>query len=368
MKKILKIIGVLIFIGIFIGTLIFLWEKSRPETIIYDTIGIKIDTIRKTAIATGKISPRNEVLIKPQIPGIISDIYCHPGQMVKKGDIIAKIKVIPDMSALNSAKSRVNQAKINFDQIQRENNRINTLYLSGASTTEEKEQSDTELKYANEELIAAQNNLEIVQNGYSSQEAELSNTQIRSTIDGMVLNIPIKVGNSVIQANNYNDETSIATIADLTDMIFTGKMDESEINKLKEGMPVEIIVGALQNITLNATLEYISPKATDENGIVMFEIKAAINVPDSLFLRAGYSGNAIIITDYKTGIKTIPESTVIFHNNKTYVNVLNNNSTSTTQTFSPREIKLGLSDGVKVEILEGLDGTEKLQGQQLQTR
>lgn len=383
MKKALKVVVVVIFLALFAGTLVFLWNKTRPKVVTYDIETIKIDTLQKVAVATGKVEPRDEVLIKPQISGIISEIYCEAGKMVRAGEVIAKVKVIPEMVQLNSAASRLNLAKINLEQTKRESNRVKELHKSGVVTDEESEKSITELLRAEEELINAQDNLEIVQNGISSRSAEMSNTQIRATVTGMILDVPIKVGNSVIQSNTFNDGTTIAAIADLNDMIFNGKVDETEVGKLKEGMPVTLTIGALQDVNLNATLEYISPKATDENGIVLFEIKAAAQVPDSIFVRAGYSSNATVVTDRREGVKVIPESVVEFENEKSYVYVLTSpyvdpvvasDSTSVAkakdnkdkmeeeQTFDRREVKLGLSDGIKVELISGLDGTEKLRG------
>lgn len=362
MKKFFKLFAILFFVILLIGTLVFLWQKTRPKVVTYELHEITRDTISKEAIATGKIEPRDEILIKPQISGIISEVYCEAGQMVKTGDVIAKVKVIPEMGALNSAESRVNVAKINLEQSEREYNRVKKLHSNGVMTSEEFEKIETALKRAKEELINAKDNLEIVENGVSSRTAEISNTQIRATVTGMVLDVPIKVGNSVIQSNTFNDGTTIASIADLSDMLFVGKVDETEIGKLKENMPVVISIGALQKIKLNAILEYISPKASDEDGVVMFEIKAATSIPDSVFIRAGYSANASITTDLRENVLAISESAIEFENEVPFVHVLTSDSTATEQVFERKEIKLGLTNGMKVEIISGLDGTEKLRG------
>ncbi|WP_416987049.1 efflux RND transporter periplasmic adaptor subunit, partial [Alistipes ihumii] len=196
----------------------------------------------------------------------------------------------------------------------------------------------------------------------ASRNAELSNTQIRSTITGMILDVPVKVGNSVIQSNTFNDGTTIASIADLNDMIFRGKVDETEVGRLREGMPVKLTIGALQDVALNAVLEYIAPKGAEENGVIMFEIKASTQIPQDLFVRAGYSANAEIVTDRRAGVLTVPESAVEFEGDKTFVNLLTSDSTATDQTFERKEVKLGLSNGVNVEVTEGLSGGEKLRG------
>ena len=356
MKKVLKISLGVLFLFILCGTFAFLWHKTRPVKEVYQIVVPRTDTIEKRAVATGKVEPRDEVLIKPQISGIISEIYKEAGEQVRQGEVIAKVKVIPEMATLNSAESRVNVARISLEQTRRDFDR------SGVISKEEFETSQTALSKAEEEMQNAKDNLEIVQNGIASRNAELSNTQIRSTITGMILDVPVKVGNSVIQSNTFNDGTTIASIADLNDMIFRGKVDETEVGRLREGMPVKLTIGALQDVALNAVLEYIAPKGAEENGVIMFEIKASTQIPQDLFVRAGYSANAEIVTDRRAGVLTVPESAVEFEGDKTFVNLLTSDSTATDQTFERREVKLGLSNGVDVEVTEGLSGGEKLRG------
>ena len=359
MKKVLKISLGVLFLLILCGTFAFLWYKTRPVKEVYQIVVPQTDTIEKRAVATGKVEPRDEVLIKPQISGIISEIYKEAGEQVRQGEVIAKVKVIPEMATLNSAESRVNVARISLDQTRRDFDRVKELYGSGVISKEEFETSQTTLSKAEEEMQNAKDNLEIVQNGIASRNAELSNTQIRSTITGMILDVPVKVGNSVIQSNTFNDGT---TIADLNDMIFRGKVDETEVGRLREGMPVKLTIGALQDVALNAVLEYIAPKGAEENGVIMFEIKASTQIPQDLFVRAGYSANAEIVTDRRAGVLTVPESAVEFEGDKTFVNLLTSDSTATDQTFERKEVKLGLSNGVNVEVTEGLSGGEKLRG------
>ena len=279
MKKVLKISLGVLFLLILCGTFAFLWYKTRPVKEVYQIVVPQTDTIEKRAVATGKVEPRDEVLIKPQISGIISEIYKEAGEQVRQGEVIAKVKVIPDMATLNAAESRVNVARINLAQTKQEFERVKGLFDSGVVAKEEFEKNETEYSKAKEELQNAQDNLEIVQNGIAKRNAELSNTQIRSTITGMVLDVPIKVGNSVILSNNFNDGTTIASVADMNNMIFRGKVDETEVGRIREGMPVKLTIGALQDISLDATLEYIAPKGTEENGVIMFEIKAAAKIP-----------------------------------------------------------------------------------------
>ena len=218
------------------------------------------------------------------------------------------------------------------------------------------------LSEAEEELRNARENLEIVKDGISSRFKELSNTQIRSTITGMILDVPIKVGNSVIQANTFNDGTTIATVADMSNMLFRGNIDETDVGKLHEGMPVKLTIGALQNVELDALLEYVSPKATEENGVIMFEVKAAATIPDSIFVRAGYSANASIVIQRRAGVLTLPESTVEFEGDKTYVQVLTSPAEAEEQTFERREVKIGLSDGINIEITEGVTADDQIRG------
>ena len=295
MKKFLKISAGVLFIALLFGTIWFLWQKTRPVKFVYAIVQPRLDTLQQVVVATGKVEPRDEVLIKPQISGIISDVYKEAGEKVTAGEVIATVKVVPEMGQLSSAESRVSVAEISLSQTRREYDRTQALHTKGVLSDEEAEQSRTELAKAEEELRNARENLEIVKDGISSRFKELSNTQIRSTITGMILDVPIKVGNSVIQANTFNDGTTIATVADMSNMLFRGNIDETDVGKLHEGMPVKLTIGALQNVELDALLEYVSPKATEENGVIMFEVKAAATIPDSIFVRAGYSANASIV-------------------------------------------------------------------------
>lgn len=364
MKKFLKIIAAVVFVAVLVWTFWFLWQKTRPVKVVYTIVQPKLDTLKQFVVATGKVEPRDEVMIKPQISGIISDVYKEAGQMVRKGEVIATVKVVPEMGQLSSAESRVSVAEISLAQTRREHDRTKTLHAKGVIADEEAEQSRTALEKAEEELQNAKENLEIVKNGISSRFKELSNTQIRSTIDGMILDVPIKVGNSVIQANTFNDGTTIATVADMSNMLFRGNVDETDVGKLHEGMPVKLTIGALQNVELDATLEYVSPKATEDNGVILFEVKAAVQVPADVFVRAGYSANASVVIQSREGVLTLPESTVEFEGDKTYVYVLTSTEEAEEQTFDKHEVKIGLSDGMNIEISEGVTAEEKIRGVQ----
>ena len=362
MKKFLKIFLGVLFAALLLGTFWFLWQKTRPVKVVYTIVQPKLDTLKQYVVATGKVEPRDEVLIKPQISGIVSDVYKEAGQMVRKGEVIATVKVVPEMGQLSSAESRVSVAEISLAQVRREYDRTAALHEKGIVSDEETEQSRTELAKAEEELRNAQENLEIVKNGITSRYKELSNTQIRSTINGMILDVPVKVGNSVIQSNTFNDGTTIATVADMSNMLFRGNVDETDVGKLHETMPVKLTIGALQNVELDALLEYVSPKATEDNGVIMFEVKAAVKIPENVFVRAGYSANASIVIQSREGVLTLPESTVEFEGDKTYVYLLTSADGAEEQTFDKHEVKIGLSDGINIELTEGVTAESKVRG------
>lgn len=366
MRKYVKFVFIGLFGLILIWTFVFLWQKSRPEKIVYQIVIPTIGTIEKKTVATGKVEPRDEVLIKPQISGIVSDVYKEAGQKVKAGDVLAKVKVIPEMGTLNAAESRVNLSKINQAQTQKEFDRIQQLYDGKVVAKEEFEKMQTELQRAKEETQNAQDNLDIVKDGIAKRSSQFSNTQIRSTITGMILDVPIKKGNSVIQSNNFNDGTTIASIANMGDMIFKGKIDETEVGRIKEGMPLTLSIGALQDLKFSAVLEYISPKSIEENGAILFEIKAAAEIPDSVFVRAGYSANAEIILEQRKDVLTIPESTVEFQRDSAFVQVVLTEEPEL--SCEKRLVKLGLSDGINIEILNGLTATDKIRGGKIQKK
>lgn len=361
MKKILRYVLIAALVAGVIFTFVYLWKKSRPKKEVYELVVPTIGNIEQKTVATGKVEPRDEVAIVPQISGIVSDLSKEAGQMVTVGEIIARIKVIPEMGTLNAAESRVTQSELNLNQAQRIFDRTKELYQAGVVVQEEFENEETRLKLAHEELRNAQDNLEIVRDGIAKRSSETSNTQIRATISGMILDVPVKVGNSVIQANTFNAGTTIATVADMNDMIFRGNIDETEVGRIRAGMPLDITIGALQEQHFNAVLEYISPKSTENNGAILFEIKAAVAVPEDVFVRAGYSANAQIILDSRYDVLVIPESAVVFKDDKTFVNVFNGMD-GDKQLFEEKEVILGLSDGINVEIKEGLTTDEQIRG------
>lgn len=358
MKKYLKITLLVVVAAIFIGTFIFLYQKSKPKTTIYETVTPEIADLEKTTVATGKVEPRDEVLIKPQISGIISEVYKEAGQTIKQGEVIAKVKVIPELGQLNSAESRVRVAEISTAQAETDHERIKKLYNDKLISREDYEKSEVEIKKAREELQTAKDALEIIKEGITKNSASFSSTLIRSTIDGLILDVPIKVGNSVIMSNTFNDGTTIATVANMNNLIFKGKIDETEVGRIHEGMPVKLTIGALQNLTFDAELEYISPKGVEENGANQFEIKAAVHAPDSVQIRSGYSANAEIVLQRAQKVLAVPEGIIEFSGDSTFVWVMTDSIPE--QKFERRQIKTGMSDGIKLEIKEGLTGKEKV--------
>jgi efflux transporter, RND family, MFP subunit len=359
-KKIKRIV-LLSLVGLaVVGTFVFLWKKAQPEVIEYEIVTPERGTVETKTVATGNVEPRYEILIKPQISGIISEVLKEAGQRVTEGEIIAKVKVIPEMGQLNSAESRVNVARISLDQVESTHRRDEQLFKQGILTAEEFDVSKANYRKAKEELANSQSSLEIVRDGISRNSRSSSTTQIRSTITGMILNVPIKVGNSVIQSNSFNDGTTIASVANMNDMIFRGNVDETEIGKIREGMPIKLTVGALGTRTFDAVLEYVSPKGEEKNGAIQFEIKAAVSLPDTSFVRAGYSANAEIVLERAANVLTIPESTVEFHGDTAFVQVVKQEKPK--QIFEKRQIKTGLSDGIKIEVKEGLTEKDKIRG------
>ena len=362
MKRILRIIGFALLGVLVISTFVFLWQKSKPKTVLYTIVAPAVGDIEKSTVATGKVEPRNEILIKPQMSGIISQVHKEAGDIVRAGDIIATIQVVPDMVNLSSAESRVERAQIAANQSKSNYERDKKLYEQSVISLEEFDKVNLQYKNDQEELRAATDNLSLVRTGITQSSAKTSNTLVRSTVDGTILDIPVKVGNSVIQSNNFNDGTTVASVADLSDMLFIGKIDETEVGKLTSGMPIEITIGAIQERTIPATLEYISPKGVEEGGAILFEMKAALSIPDDLFIRAGYSANASIKLDQRTKVLTIPESSLELSGDSSFVYLV---KSETPQLFERHVVAIGLSDGINIEVTEGLKESDKIRGAEI---
>ena len=372
MKKYSKLIIAAIIGIIFLGTFVFLWKKSQPKEVVYNEFTPELRDIEKSTIVTGKIEPRNEVNVKPQISGIITDILKQAGDYVQAGEVIAKVKVIPDMGQLSAAESRVRLAEINLRQAQVDLRRIEELYNKELISADEYEKTRQALRQAKEEKAASDDALQVVRDGVSKSNASASSTLVRSTISGVILDVPVKVGNSVINSNTFNDGTTIASVANMNDLIFRGNSDETEVGQLVVGMPMKITIGALQDMSYDASLEYISPKAVESNGANQFEIKAAISpsktkleggTKGSLKLRSGYSANAEIVLASVQKVLSVPESAIEFSGDSTFVYVIGGSPDK--KTYTRRPVTIGLSDGVSIEVKKGLGQKERVRGPQI---
>ena len=360
MKKIFKWFLIVSAIVVFAGTFVFLYQKSRPKEKVYHVLPVTKMDLEKKTIVNGKIEPRDEVSIKPQISGIITELFKEAGQPVKKDEVIAKVKVIPDMGNLSAAEHRVRQAEVNMNQAQTDYDRMNRLYEQKVVSAENYEKQAVAYRQAQLELSSARDALNIVREGISLSNASMSTTLIRSTIDGLILDVPVKVGNSVILSNSFNDGTTIATVADMGNLIFRGQIDETEVGRISEGIPVNISVGALPDVRLNATLEYISPKGVEQNGANQFEIKAAISLPEGITIRSGYSANAEIVLERAQQCLSIPEAALEFSGDTTFVHVLKDSVP--VQRYERVRVVTGLSDGVNIQVCEGVKDGQQVRG------
>lgn len=365
-KKVFGVLLAILGVAVAIGLFAFLYQRGQPKEVEYEVVEIQEGDLENSTVATGKVSPRDEVLIKPQISGIVEAVLKETGDMVKAGEVIARIQVVPESSSLSSAESQLNLANISLNLSTSEYNRQKELFEKGVISREEMEQAETSYKKAVEDADNAKDNLDIIRTGTSRKTAQNSNTQIRSTIDGTILDIPIKVGNSVIQTNNFNEGTTIASVANMSDMLFIGKVDETEVGRIHVGMPIKLSIGAIENKSFDAVLEYVSPQGVEENGAILFEIKAAVEVSDSIEIRAGYSANAQIILASVKNVLNVPEGSVSFSNDSAFVYVAK--ETMPKQIFEKRYITLGLSDGISIEVRSGLKKGEKVRGNILNSK
>ena len=360
MKKIIKILALVIILGIFAATIIYLYQKSQQKPVVYQTEKPFVTNIIKKTVATGSVIPRKEIEIKPQVSGIVEEIFVQAGKQIRQGDVIARVRIIPDLINLNNAEARLERSKIAYDDAKMNADRQEKLFSQGVISAVENQQSQVTFKTARQEVDAAESNLELIREGVNKKSGKTTNTLIRSTIDGMLLDIPIKVGNSVIEANNFNAGTTIATVADVGDMIFQGKVDETEVGKIRTGMDLMLTIGAIENDTFLATLKYIAPKGILENGAVQFEIKADVKLKEDQFVRAGYSANADIVLDHKNDVLAVKEAALLFQGDSAYVEV-----ETAPQKFEKRFIKTGLSDGINIQVVSGLDTDDRIKVQQL---
>ncbi|QLG44533.1 efflux RND transporter periplasmic adaptor subunit [Costertonia aggregata] len=357
MKKSITRIILLLIVVLFGGAMYYLYQKNSEDPTVYETDKASTRTIIKKTVATGSILPLEEVLIKPNISGVIEEVFVEGGDYVKSGDLICKIKVVPNLNALNNAKNAIDEAKIALNDQNRNLQRQKGLFDKGVISQVDLERAQVSYDQAKQAYGAANKGYEIVKTGTARGYGNAANTQIRATVSGMVLEVPVEVGNQVIESNNFNEGTTIAAIADVDKMIFEGKVDESEVGKIKENLPLEITVGAIEDLKFDAVLDYIAPKGKTENGAIQFEIKGTLKKQDSVFIRAGLSANASIILARVDSVLSIKEALVQFdkETKKPFVEIEKGD-----QQFERKDIELGISDGIFVEVKSGVTADDKI--------
>jgi HlyD family secretion protein len=358
LKTILRTTLIIALLGGFGYTLYYLWQKEQEVPVVHETVQPVVTDIIKKTVATGKIAPEREVAIKSRVSGIIDQVYVEPGQRIRAGDQVARIRIVPDMVNLNNAENRVKLAHIALDNAKADSERNQKLLANKVISTAEMQPFVLALRNAEQELTAAENNLQLIREG--AKKGDSGNTLVRATATGMVLDVPLKEGSSVIESNTFNEGTTIALVADMGDMIFEGKIDESEVGKIKEGMDLLITVGAIEGQTYNAKLDHIAPKGVEENGAVQFKIKARVQLKEGAFIRSGYSANADIVLQRRDSVLAIEESVLIFNQkgDSAFVEV-----ETKPQIFEKRQVKTGLSDGINIEILDGVKKEDKVKRQ-----
>ena len=357
MKKSVTRIILLIIIIAFGGAMYYLYSKNAEDPVVYEVEQASTRTIIKKTVATGSILPLEEVLIKPNISGVIEEIFVEGGDYVKSGDLICRIKVVPNLNALNDARNTIDETKIGLDDQRRNYERQKNLFDKGVVSKVDLERAQLTLDQAKQAYGAANKRYDIIKTGTTRGLGNSANTQIRATVSGMVLDVPVEVGNQVIESNTFNEGTTIAAIADVDKMIFEGKVDESEVGKIKENLPLEITVGAIEGIVFDAVLDYIAPKGKEENGAIQFEVKGTMKKQDSVFIRAGLSANASIILGRADSVLALKEALVQFdvETKKPFVEVEKGD-----QEFERHDIELGISDGIYVEVKSGVDADDKI--------
>lgn len=354
MKKFFLFLFIALIAFIFVGTAVFLYQKSNEEPVVFETESAFFTDIVKKTVATGKIIPRHEVEIKSQVSGVVKEIYVIPGETINKGDLLAKIEIIPNMQQLNSAESQLETARLNFENAKRELEQQKMLFEKNLISEFDYNKFLLGYQLQREAASAAENNVDLIKDGASKNADKVSNI-VWATLSGTVLDVPVKLGTFVTETNTFNAGTTIATIADMSDMIFEGQVDESEVGKIKEGMDLLLDIGAVESEPFTAVLEYISPKGVDDQGTIKFEIRAAVTLQDDQLIRAGYSANADIVLDKRDEALAINEANLIIEGSETFVEV-----ETSEQQFEKRKIVTGLSDGINIEVVSGLTQDEKI--------
>lgn len=354
-KTLLPWVVVLLVIGGFGWTLRFLYLQSREQPVVFETRTPRTDDVVLRTVASGAIVPRREVTIKPRVSGVIERLVVEPGQHVKAGDLIAQIKIIPNVVNLNAAEARLAAAQINLKSAEVERVRLGQLRAENLLPQGEYIQAVLAFELAEQEVKAATANLQLVREGAIRGTGKVSN-QVHSTVTGTVMEVPVKEGESVTEANTFSEGTTIAAVADMNDMVFEGKLDESEVGKVRVGMQAWVTIGALDGVRLDGTLEHIAPKGTEKDGTIEFPIRVAVTLDPRAYVRSNYSANASVILDQRNQVLVIEEALLQFDEHKQpYVEVMTG-----PQVFEPRHVKLGLSDGIVVEILGGVELTDRV--------
>ena len=355
MKKVFKIVIVSVIAVLLIFVLKYFKDANSESIIDYDTEIPFYTSINTNVVATGKLNPEDEIELKPQVTGIVDVIYVEEGDMIEKGDLIAKIRVVPNEQSLVSANSRINSSRLSFDNSKRLFDRSKELFSKGVISKQDFENAELSLNQARESLTQAENDFKIIKQGSLSGGGS-ANTNIIAQISGTILEIPVREGNQVIESNNFNAGTTIATVADMSIMIFEGQVDEAEVGKLEEGKDIKVVLGALGEEEFLSKLTFVAPKGIETNGAVQFKIKATVEIPTSK-VRAGYSANAIIEIENKENTLCIKESLIQFNRftEKPFVEIMNDDG-----VFVKKDITIGISDGISVEILEGVKEEDKI--------
>ena len=363
MKKVLKT-GGWVLVGLFvIYTFYFLWKQSQPAPVVYELVAPEQRDVVKQTIATGTLEARTQVELKPQITGVVTELRVKPGQTVKAGDLVAVIRVIPDMNQLTQAQSSVESARISLEEVEREAERTQRLFDKGVVSKEENEQAQSNLASARDRVAAAKAQVEVITRGSSARAGSVNTTEVRSSMSGTVLNVPVKVGSSVSGSSSFSEGTTIATVADMKDIIFHGNIDETEVAKLSVGMGVTLIPGSMQDVKIPATLDSISPEGTCVNGAKMFELKATATIPEGVEIRSGYSVNANIVLSEARQALSINETCVEFDGGKPYVYRLTSpEADEKNQKWERIPVELGISDGVYVVVKSGVKKDDILRG------
>lgn len=354
MKKYMWFAVLALIAFVFIWTALFLFNKSQEKPVIYETDAPFVTSIIKKTVAIGKVIPRKEVNVTSQVSGVVETVYVVAGQTVKKGDLIARITLAPNMVMLNNAESQLQSARINLKNAEDELERQKKLYADKLISVSEYNKFLLTYNLQREAVESAENNLLLIREG-ATRKSDLVSNMIRATVDGMILDVPNKEGAFIVESSTYGAGTTVATLADMNDMIFEGLVDEAEVGKIREGMELVLNVGALEGEPFTALLEYISPKGVEDQGTIKFQIRAAVTLSDKLFLRANYSANADIVLDKREDVPAINEGNLLIENGQHFVEV-----EVAPQQFEKRKVETGLSDGINIEILSGLKEGEKI--------